>query len=480
MRIAIMGSSLLAITLSLSACGVKSATDAKKPAQVAAVNQGGWSAATVSQLQKAIDGRGAHGLDKVQFSVHGAPGSGDAALTASALAYAAALSRGVIDPAKLYDVYTVPRPNVDLAGGLKTALASGKVGDWLESLAPQDANYRKLSVAYVALRKQKQNPAGVIPDSGKAITPGSTDSRIPAIAQQLVAFDYLDKATAQSDRLTPAITAAVKAMQTDYGIKPDGAVGSDALAILNLSDVDRARAIAVNMERLRWLDRNAPATRIDVNLAAARLSYWRDGKLANVRKVVVGAPDKETPQLGSPIFRLVANPTWTVPRSVQKKEMTGKNVAYFRKNNLAWKNGWIVQQSGPKNSLGLVKFDMKNEHAIYLHDTPAKQLFAQVQRQRSHGCVRVDDALGFAEMIAQDGGVIDKWHQARAGKSESFVSLPHEIPVRMLYQTVLFDNDGEPIVRADPYGWNDRVAVALGLGATTSYRLKANDADVGP
>ncbi|WP_457349112.1 L,D-transpeptidase family protein [Sphingomonas sp. UYP23] len=469
----------MAIMVTLSACETKTATVAKQPAQPEA-HQGGWSATTVGQLHKAIDARGAHGLDKVNFAVDGAPGSGDAALNQSALSYASALSRGVTDPTKLYDVYTVPRPKLDLARELKAALASGKLYQWLESLAPQDANYRKLSAAYVALRGQKEAPTTVIPDSGKAIKPGASDSRIPAIAQQLVAFDYLDKAAVQGDRLTPAMITAVKAMQTDYGIKPDGAIGSDALAILNLSDVDRARAIAVNMERLRWLDRNAAATRIDVNLAAARLSYWRDGKLANARKVVVGEPDKETPQLGSPIFRLVANPTWTVPRSVQQKEMTGKGAAYFRKNNLAWKNGWIVQQAGPKNSLGLVKFDMKNELAIYLHDTPAKQLFAQVQRQRSHGCVRVDDALGFAEMIAQDEGILDKWHQARQGKPESFVSLPHEIPVRFLYQTVLFDDGGQPIVRADPYGWNDRVAVALGLGATTSYRLKTDDADVGP
>ena len=480
MRVAILGSSLLVISATLSACGAVTAPAPKQSTQGAAAARGGWSAAAVGQLRKAIDARGAHGLDRVQFQVSGSPGSGEVALTSSALAYASALSRGVTDPAKLYDVYTVPRPNVDLASGLKSALAAGKLGDWLESLAPQDTNYRKLSAAYVALLKKKQVPTTVIPDSGKAIKAGSADPRVPAIALQLVAFDYLERAASQEDRLTPAMITAVKAMQTDYGIKPDGAIGSDALAILNLSDVDRARAIAVSMERLRWLDRNAPATRIDVNLAAARLSYWRDGKLANVRKVVVGEPDKETPQLGSPIFRLVANPTWTVPRSVQKKEMTGKGAAYFRKNNLVWKNGWIVQQSGPKNSLGLVKFDMKNEHAIYLHDTPAKQLFAQVQRQRSHGCVRVDDALGFAEMIAQDEGVLDKWHKARTGKPETFVSLPNEIPVRMLYQTVLFDDDGEPIVRADPYGWNDRVAVGLGLGTTTSYRLKANDTDVGP
>jgi murein L,D-transpeptidase YcbB/YkuD len=180
---------------------------------------------------------------------------------------------------------------------------------------------------------------------------------------------------------------AVQDVQADYGMKPDGVISSAALAILNMSDIDRARAVAIAMERLRWLERNPPATRIDVNLAAARLTYWRDGKIADSRKVVVGEPDRETPQLGSPIFRLVANPTWTIPRSIEG-ETAAKGAAYLKANNIARKDGWLVQQPRPKNSLGLVKFDMLNDQAIYLHDTPAKQLFAMIQRQRSHGCVR--------------------------------------------------------------------------------------------
>ena len=483
-RLGLIGASLLAMTCALSACEVKTTTasNTQQPAAAAAPAAAptGWTTTTAGQLRKAIAARGAHGLDRMSFDASAQPGAGDDALTKAALAYGKALSQGATDPTKLFDVYTVPRPQVDLGRGLAAALQAGDVGKWLAGLAPQDENYARLSKAYLATPKWEQTPASAIPDTGKPIKPGEADPRVPAIAHQLAAFDYLDKAAAQGDRLTPAMILAIKKMQADYGIKPDGMIGSAALGILNLSDADRARAIAVNMERLRWLDRNAPTTRIDVNLAAARLSYWRDGKLVDSRKVVVGEPDKETPQLGSPIFRLVANPTWTVPRSVEKKEMAGKGAGYLRANNLAWKNGWLVQQSGPKNSLGLVKFDMSNDHAIYLHDTPAKQLFAEIQRQRSHGCVRVEDALGFAELLAKDEGVTDQWHAARATGKETFVKLPKEIPVRLLYQTVLFDDAGEPVIRADPYGWNDRVAVALGLGTSASYKPAARDADVGP
>lgn len=471
MRKGLIAGSLLAMLLVLAGCGGETSAGRAE-----------WTDAKEQQLREAIGRRSMHALERMRFPVEGEAGTADGAeaLTQSALRYATAVAQGASDPTKLYEIYTVPRPRPDLRPGLAKALAAGKVGEWIDSLAPGDANYRKLSKAYLALRKPGSTPSADIPQAAEPLKPGASDPRVPAIARQLAASDYLAPAAAQGQRYSPAMVRAVKRMQVDYGIAPDGVIGEDALEILNLSDADRERAIAVAMERMRWLDRTPPATRIDVNLAAARLTYWRDGKIADTRKVVVGKPENETPQLESPIFRLVANPTWTVPRSIQTKEIAGKGSGYLRRNNMVWKDGWIVQQSGPKNSLGLVKFDMKNEYQIYLHDTPAKPLFAEVQRQRSHGCVRVEDALGFAEMLARDEGILDQWRKARATGKERFVPLPQEIPVRLFYQTVLFDEAGEPVIRADPYGWNDRVSAALGFPASKSLRLHPSASDVGP
>lgn len=478
MRYGVIACSLLALSFTLSGC------DSSRNSSQSSVTaeEARWTDKTVEQLRGAIDRRAAHGLDRMGFAIEGKPGSGqgDAALTKGALRYAAALARGASDPTKLDSIYSVPRPSPDLQKGLTEALAKGEVDDWLSSLAPQDDHYRALSKAYLALRKEGEAPSAIIPDTAEPLKPGATDPRIAQIARQLVATDYLDRTSAEGETYGPAMVKAVQRMQADYGIKPDGVIGTEALAILNLSDAERARAMAVAMERMRWLDRRPPATRIDVNLAAARLAYWRDGKLADTRKVVVGKPETETPQLGSPIYRLVANPTWTVPRSTQSKEIAGKGAAYLRRNNMAWKDGLIVQQPGPKNSLGLVKFDMRNEHQIYLHDTPAKQLFSEVQRQRSHGCVRVEDALGFAAMLAKDEGIEAEWEKARATGKESFVPLPREIPVRLIYQTVLFDEAGDPVIRADPYGWNDRVSAALGFPASEGHRLRPSGEDIGP
>lgn len=479
MRRGVIACSLLALSLTLTGCDILTGTSQSGSEAAQEIR---WSDAAARQLQEAIDRRTAHALDNMSFTVEGRPGSadGEEALTQSALRYAAAVARGATDPAKLHTIYTLPRPETDLRRGLAAALAENRLGRWIDSLAPQDDHYRKLSQAYLALRKQGSAPAAVIPAAGEPLKPGATDPRVPAIARQLVASGYLDRAAAQGDRYDSTMVRAVQRMQADYGIKPDGVIGSEAREILNLSDAERARAIAVAMERMRWLDRNPAPTRIDVNLATSRLSYWRDGKIADSRKVVVGKPETPTPQLGSPIHRLVANPTWTVPRSIQNREIAGKGVSYLRRNNMVWKDGWIVQQPGPRNALGLVKFDMKNDNEIFLHDTPAKQLFDEVQRQRSHGCVRVDDALDFAEMLARDEGVLDQWRQARAGGRESFVPLKREIPVRLIYQTVLLDEAGEVVIRSDPYGWNDRVSAALGFPAGTSHPLRPPASDVGP
>ncbi len=472
---------MVAIALTLAACNGQSGGGNGAEA-ASAQREARWDEGAIRDLKQAIDTRAAHGLDHLFFAVEGDPGNqaGQEALTRSALRYARALAGGASDPHKLYEVYTLGGSEPDLARGLKDALASGKVRGWLDSLAPQGKEYRNLSKAYLALEKRGGGASKSIPDAGKPIDPGTSDSRIPAIERQLVASGYLDRAGNAGDRYAEPLVRAIKHMQVDYGIKPDGVIGEDALEILNLSDGDRAREIAVAMERMRWLDRAPPKTRIDVNLAAARLTYWREGKVADMRKVVVGEPDTETPQLGSPIYRLVANPTWTVPRSIQNKEIAGKGAGYMKRNDMVWKDGWIVQQPGPKNSLGLVKFDMKNDHEIYLHDTPAKQLFAEVQRQRSHGCVRVEDAIGFAERIARDEGILDQWTKARATGKESFVELPREIPVRLFYSTILFNDDDAPIIRADPYGWNARVAEALGFGPREGARVRAGGDDVGP
>ena len=444
-----------------------------------------WDKGRAGQLTAALGEARRHGLEHVQFLAASAPddpAAREVALTRAALDYAGALAHGLIDPKKLWAVYTVPGPKADVAAGLNAAVQQGNVGGWLESLAPQTDEYRALSAAYVEQLQRLAAGGSAAIGGGKLIKVGQADPRVPALVQQLQANGYLTADAvkgAKPELYTRAIEAAVKGLQANYGIKDDGVVGPETLEVLNTGPADRARQLAVNLERRRWLDRAPPATRIDVNTAATFLQYWRDGALRDQRRVVVGQPDWETPQLGSPIFQLVANPTWNVPKSIEEKEIAPKGEGYLRENNMVRRNGRIVQLSGPENSLGLVKFDMKNGQAIYLHDTPAKALFAENERHRSHGCIRVENAMGFADMLAGDDGILPKFQEAMMSGKESFVAMKAQVPVRLLYHTAFLDG-GTLRLQTDAYGWDDDLANALHLPKRTKRVLRSKGGDIGP
>ena len=445
-----------------------------------------WDQARVAQLTAALHDARRHALDHVPFLPEAAPDgpvAREAALTKAAFGYGRALAQGLVDPARIWPAYTVPRPKADVAAGLGTALESGKLAEWLDSLAPQTEEYRALSAAYVEqLDRLAAGPDGAIQDGG-LIKIGQSDPRVPALVQALQANGYLAAPDGEEEQqpqvYTRAIAAGVARLQADYGIKADGVVGPETLEVLNTGPAERARQLAVNLERRRWLDRNPPATRIDVNTAATFLDYWRDGSHRDRRRVVVGQPDWETPQLGSPIFQLVANPSWNVPESIEVEEIAPKGPGYLAQNNMVRRDGRIVQLPGPDNALGMVKFDMKNDQAIYLHDTPAKPLFAESERHRSHGCIRVENALGFADMLAGDDGILPEFQEALASGDESFVALKRQVPVRLLYHTVFFDQ-GVLHLRTDAYGWDEDLAGALSLKKRTRRPLKPRGGDIGP
>ena len=467
-----------------------------------------WNDQRSADLTSAFAEAERHGINADGYVKNAKAGASaaerEAALTLAALDYAQALATGFVDPRKIFEVYEVPMNKVDLIAGLNQAVDGGGVRTWLAGLAPQDPEYKALQEAYIAYRDRAAQEQKSAIQSGEPIKPRSRDPRVPQIAEALRTNGYLAaaqpaqgagdasgnaqgtveakteaKASPASEIYTAELVAAVKKVQADYGIEPDGVIGNSTVEALNTGAKERARILAVNLERRRWLARTAPATRIDVNTAAAELTYWRDGQAANRRKVVVGQPDWETPELGSPIARLVANPDWTIPDSIAKEEIIPKGAAYMAKENIVTKNGRLVQEPGPKSALGLVKFDMLNDHAIYLHDTPAKALFASTQRHSSHGCARVEDAIGFARLLADDQGQREAFDKALATKKETPVPLPNQIPVRLLYHSAYLDGD-KVVFRTDPYGWDDKLAQALGFEGQIRPRVKTHVTDVGP
>jgi murein L,D-transpeptidase YcbB/YkuD len=446
-----------------------------------------------AQVREAIASAPANGLKPDLFLKGDEKGP---ALAQAALKYASALANGYADPTKLHEVYSVPRANVDVRQGLQQAIQSGDVKNWLDSLVPQTAEYRALSQAHVhflqlAARAQFEPVA-----DGKPIKPGSHDPRVAQVAAALRAVGHLDSQQLQqpgsanqakprsptpSNAYSADLVAAVKKLQGEFGFKQDGVIGGDTLDALNAGPGYRARQLAVAMERLRWLPRNPPSTRIDVNTAASFLDYWRDGQHIDHRNVVAGEADKPTPQLQAPIVRLVAKPTWTVPKGIGEKELADKSQAWLQQNKFVLKDDQYVQLSGPKNSLGLVKFDVPDKEQIYLHDTPAKALFGLPDRHRSHGCVRVENAVQFATALAQQDGVLDEFQRAMQKDDESFIKLPNPIPVRLLYETAFWDGSNVQF-RQDVYGWDDNLAKALGLAPGPPRKIPQPESsdDIGP
>jgi len=467
-----------------------------------------WSAAQGKELEASLQDASRHGIDPQRFIslIRSADNVAEreASLTLAALAYAEALSQGLVDPGKIHEIYTVPRNTVDVVAGLNAALNADHVGDWLASLAPADAEYKALSNAYLRYKARAgTNQALTEIPTGTFIRIGDRDPRVALIAQRLRNAGYYEPpslddveappampAASSSDTqavavpdsiaLTRELSDAVKELQSAYGLKDDGVVGDDTIKLLNIGFADRARQLALNLERRRWLERAPAPTRIDVNTAATLIAFMADGKRLWSGKVVAGHHDTPTPNLGSNFHQLVVNPPWNVPKSIADEELLPKGAAYLRKHNMKMTDNGIVQEPGPDSALGLVKFDLDNKHAIYLHDTPAKTFFAQNERNLSHGCVRVENAVDFARLIAGHIGKAEEFDAGLASGKTKSIALPNKIPVRLLYHTAYVNDEGGLAFRPDIYGWDEDLAAELGFNKITRFASATVAAPLGP
>ena len=176
----------------------------------------------------------------------------------------------------------------------------------------------------------------------------------------------------------------------------------------------RLRQLAANLERRRWLSRSPAARRVDVNTASCTLVYVKPDDDPWVTRVVCGKTGHETPSIQGLVPAAGRQPPWRVPMDIARKEIFSKGGGYLRRAHMHVVNGQVVQRPGPNNSLGVVKFDVQDPYAIYLHDTPSKSAFSLPERHRSHGCVRVQNAVGFARLIAGQSGKADAFNKALA------------------------------------------------------------------
>ncbi|WP_425490420.1 L,D-transpeptidase family protein [Novosphingobium hassiacum] len=222
--------------------------------------------------------------------------------------------------------------------------------------------------------------------------------------------------------------------------------------------------IRANMDRWRWLARDLGTQYLLTNVPEQMLRLTVRNKIIKTYKVVVGKPGKTaTPQLAETVEGVIFNPTWTVPQSIVVGEGLGARLVNnpkqaeregYKVTKAADGTIYVVQQPGDNNSLGRMKLDMPNEHAIFLHDTPSKSAFNLPARALSHGCVRVEGATELAMTMAILGANMTPDDAVAVHTSRVYTKVPmtKTFPVYLTYFTVARDVTGTLRSFADIYG----------------------------
>jgi murein L,D-transpeptidase YcbB/YkuD len=266
---------------------------------------------------------------------------------------------------------------------------------------------------------------------------------------------------------------------------PDYAALKAALA--TATDAKRRKLIRANMDRWRWLGRDLGGQYLITNVPEFQLRLTVNDHIIRTYKTIVGKPGRTaTPQLAETVEGVIFNPTWSVPQSIVVGEGLGAKVmanpawaktAGYKGTKTADGTIYVVQQPGPTNSLGVVKLDMPNPHAIFLHDTPARGLFAQANRALSHGCIRTERALELGMTIAILGQGASKDEAVAISTSGEYKRVPvvKTMPVYITYFTMGRDIDGNLRTFTDIYGRDAPVLAALDAPRVANRSRKTDE-----
>ena len=407
----------------------------------------------------------------------------DLLLTDAFLVYGAHLLAGRVNPETLRPEWLAHPRSADIAAVLEAALASGNIGVMLETLAPPQHGYRRLREALARYREVAASggwPA--IPDRS-TLQLGDSGPPVVALRERLRLEDDLGPAAQQDTALfDEGVEQALKKFQRRHGLAADGAVGVATRAELNVRVERRVEQVELNLERWRWLPKDLGRRHIIVNIAAFELEVVAEEAVVLSMRVVVGRPFDRTPVLSDTMRYIVLNPYWHVPRNIAAGELLAKvrqDPSYLARYKLrVFPNSgpdarevdpttvdWsaitparfpfrLRQDPGPLNALGRVKFMFLNKYNVYLHDTPARPLFDEAQRDFSHGCIRIQQPIELAVyLLRQD----PRWNRdALLGALDEAVDrtvpLPEPMPIHLLYWTAWADEDGTIQFRRDIHG----------------------------
>ena len=424
----------------------------------------------------------------------------DVALTVSAMRYISALHVGRVNPRRLDFEVDVSQRRYNLPEFLReNVVRASDVPGALQQIEPPYPGYQRTIRALERYRKMARlDDAEVLPATKKPVKPGDVYPGVPRLVRLLRLLGDLPESAAFPPDATiyeGELVSAARNFQSRNGLTPDGRIDAATLAELNVPLSRRVRQMELTLERWRWLPEEYQHSPIVVNIPEFRLRAYDDQfKIAVTMKVVVGKVygQHETPIFMSKMRSVIFRPYWNVPPSIAKAEIIPaleRNPGYLEKENMeviddhdnivssgAVANGILQearegklsfrQRPGPENSLGLIKFVFPNEFDVYMHDTPATELFSKSRRDFSHGCIRLERPVDLAVWILRNnpGWDIDRIRAAMNGTKTQEVMLTQPISVLIVYGTVIVSENDVVHFYDDIYGHDAALEQALDKG----------------
>jgi murein L,D-transpeptidase YcbB/YkuD len=285
--------------------------------------------------------------------------------------------------------------------------------------------------------------------SGRAPKPGASDPRMTTLRRRLEVTGDLtdaDGAGSASDVYDPSLEAGVRRFQARHGLSIDGVLGPATVAAMNVPAHARVEQLQTALERCRSDLRDVSGRFVVVNIASFRVLFVEDGNVTWSSRVIVGAPYTKTPMFHANMQYIELNPTWTVPKSIEAKEIIPaihRDGHYLQRMHMKRVGDDIVQMPGPQNALGRIKLMLPNQYDVYLHDTPTKNLFRKANRAFSHGCIRVEKPVELAALALNDPQWTPQAIEAAIDTGESRkISLRTPVPVVITSWPATADREG--------------------------------------
>jgi len=424
----------------------------------------------------------------------------DVALTLCTMRFVSGLRIGRINPKHFNFGLNVEQKKYDLDHFLRDKLLPAiDTSAVVEGVEPPFAGFRRTEaslVRYVELARKDDNEK--LPASAKAINTGETYSGVPRLTRLLALVGDLPTDTtpsANSQLYDSVLAEAVRRFQRRHGLNDDGRLGAETLKELNVPLSERARQLQLALERWRWLPSEFAAAPIVVNIPDFHLrALDENNKVALDMRVVVGKSMRtQTPVFSRDMTYVVLRPYWNVPPSILRGEIVpaiqrDRDYVAKKRYEITSNAGDVItsgevsdnvlsdlkagklairQRPGPTNALGLVKLMFPNEYNVYLHSTPAPELFTRTRRDFSHGCIRVERPAELATWALRNnpGWTLDRVQQSmEKGTDNVTITLTRPVPVFIVYATALAYENGDVHFYNDIYGHDAKLAQALGKG----------------